>query len=181
MGHAHKRWQPGESLWLPPVKSCPLPLADNNSSAQFLELDNKSPWYIELSASPALVPVCIGCSLSLQLSAWGGTVNDGFVLRSPFVLSWFLEQHKQAWNLFYPPQKKMGGIQVCWSTIQRCGQVHLIPALLLGSVFRKVFIWDGKRGHSSLIEPRGRNPWNCEFPYSSHELYHNRCTEPVNR
>ena len=102
------------------------------SAAQFLEKDNKSPCYIELSASLALVPVCIGCSLSLQLSAWGGTVNDVFVLRSPFVLSWFLEQHKQAWNLFYPPRKKkkkkMGGIQVCRSTIQRCGweRVNLI-------------------------------------------------------
>lgn len=62
-------------------------------------------WYIELSASPALVPVCIGCSLSLRLSAWRGTVNDVFVLRSTFVLSWFLEQHKQAWNLFCPPRK----------------------------------------------------------------------------
>lgn len=92
---------------LPPVKSRPLLLMDNGSSAaQFLELDNKGPWYIELSASPALVPVCIGCSLYLQLSAWGGTVNDVFVLCSPFVLSWFLEQHKQAWNLFYPPRKK---------------------------------------------------------------------------
>lgn len=66
---------------------------------------NKSPRYIELSDSPALVPVCIGCSLSLQLSAWRDTVNDVFVLRSTFVLSWFLEQHKQAWNLFRPPRK----------------------------------------------------------------------------
>lgn len=24
----------------------------------------------------------------------------------PFVLSWFLERHKQAWNLFYPPLEK---------------------------------------------------------------------------
>lgn len=101
--------QPGEALRLTPVKSRPHPLMENGSSAaQFLELHNKSPWYIELSASPALVSVCIGCSLSLQLSAWGGTVNDGFVLRSPFVLSWFLEQRKQAWNLFYPPSEKNG-------------------------------------------------------------------------
>lgn len=93
---------------LPPVESHPLPLMDNGgAAAQFLELDNKSSWYIELS--PASIPVFIGCSLSLQLSAWGGAVNDVFVLRSPFVLSWFLEQRKQVWNLLYPAQSKING------------------------------------------------------------------------
>lgn len=84
-----------------------FPLIDcGGSAAQFFELDSRSPWYIKLSDSSALVPVCIAGSLSLWLSAWRGTVNDVFVLRSAFVLSWFLEQHKQAWNLFCPPRKK---------------------------------------------------------------------------
>lgn len=56
------------------------------SAARFLELDNKSPSYTEPSASPALVSVCFGCSLSSQWSAWGAAVNDGFVLGSPFCI-----------------------------------------------------------------------------------------------
>lgn len=78
-------------------------MESGSSVAQFLELDNKSPRHIELSASPALVSVCIGCSLSLQLSAWGGTVNDGFVLSSLFVWRWFLEQRKQAYRIYCTP------------------------------------------------------------------------------
>lgn len=156
---------------------------NGGSAAQFLELDNKSPWYIELSASPALVPVCIGCSLSLQLSAWGGTVNDVFVLRSPFVLSWFLEQHKQAWNLFYlPRKKKKGGIQVCRSTIQRCGQeranlifVLFFLALLCLSERR----CSRKRRHSSRVELSRRNPVNCEFTDCSHELSEQEITHSL--
>lgn len=138
---------PEESLWLSPVKSNPLPLAEPEVlAAQLLELYYKSLWYIELSASLALGPVCIGCSPSLQLSAWRGTVNDGFVLCSPFVLSWFLVQHKQAWNLFYPPQRN-GGIQIYRPTIQLfvAGRVNLIFVLELDFVFQKALFVTERR------------------------------------
>lgn len=114
------------------------------TAAEFFPQDDKSPAYIELSDSPALASLCIGCSLSLQLSAWRGTVNDVFVLRSTFVLSWFLERHKQAWNLFCPPHQKKnknGGIQVCQSTIhfRGRGRVNLIFVLQPCPVFSGSF------------------------------------------
>lgn len=109
-------------------------------AAQLLELDYKSSWYIELCASLALGPMCIGCSLSLQLSAWRGTVNDGFVLCPPFVLSWFLVQHKQAWNLFYSLQRN-GGIQVRQPTIQLVGGGRVNLIFVLELCFRRFCLW----------------------------------------
>lgn len=153
------------------------------SAAQFLEMDNKSPCYIELSASPALVPVCIGCSLSLQLSAWGGTVNDVFVLRSPFVLSWFLEQHKQAWNLFYPPRKKNGrhpSLPV-HNPALRTGESEFDLCFSGTALSFGRFYFHLKKGHFSLIELSCRIPVNCEFTCSSHGLSDNRSTQSLSK
>lgn len=148
-------------------------MENGGSAVQLLELDNKSPWYIELSASPALVPVCIGCSLSLQLSAWGGTVNDVFVLCSPFVLSWFLEPHKQAWNLFYPPQETNGrhpSVSVDNSALWfREGEFVLLfccCALFSGRFY-------SRRKEGTFICNCGDLWAPGEFAYSSHELSDN--------
>lgn len=115
----------GKALWFPFVNSCLVPLMKNDGwAAQSSELDNKSPHYIELSASPALVPVCIRFSLSLQLSAWSGTVNDGFVLCSPCIkLIFFPEEHKQVWNLFYCCQTNKRKHVLPWSVFQNEGRV----------------------------------------------------------
>lgn len=129
--------------------------------------------------------MCIGCSLSLQLSAWRGTVNDVFVLRSTFVLSWFLEQHKQAWNLFCPPRKKKkkgrhSSLSVhnsAWWTRESEFDLCFAAPLCL---FSEVFICSGKKGrHSSLIESSCRAAVNCEFTCSSRELCDIRYTHTV--
>lgn len=156
---------------------------NGGSAAQFLELDNKSPWYIELSASPALVPVCIGCSLSLQLSAWGGTVNDVFVLRSPFVLSWFLEQHKQAWNLFYLPRKKKReaskSVGPQFSVVDKKEWIWSLFFFFLALLCLSEGRCSRKRRHSSRVELSRRNPVNCEFTDCSHELSEQEITHSL--
>lgn len=104
----------GKALWFPFVNSCLVPLMKNDGwAAQSSELDNKSPHYIELSASPALVPVCIRFSLSLQLSAWSGTVNDGFVLCSPCIKLIFFQKSINKFGIYSIAVRQIKGSMCC--------------------------------------------------------------------
>lgn len=133
----------GKALWFPFVNSCLVPLMKNDGwAARSSKLDNKSPHYIELSVSPALVPVCIGFSLSLQLSAWSGTVNDGFVLCSPCIklIFFFLFFFQKSINKFgiysIAVRQKKGSICCFWSLVgvSEWGQSYLFSEWIMNSL-----------------------------------------------